>query len=66
MQDEIGQTAGWVWDYLNTHGESSTLQIRSSLKITQTLLFLALGWLAREGKVHLLYRDRCYWVSLRP
>lgn len=65
MQDEIGQTAGMVWAYLDGHGESSTLQIRSSLKITQTLLFLSLGWLAREDKIHLLYRDRCYWVSLR-
>ena len=65
MWDEIGQTAGQVWGFLDAHGESSTLQIRSSLKITQTLLFLSLGWLAREGKVNLLYRDRCYWVSLR-
>lgn len=65
MQDEIGQTAGLVWEFLDINGESSTLQIRSSLKITQTLLFLSLGWLAREGKVQLLYRDRCYWVSLR-
>ena len=65
MWDEIGQAAGQVWGYLDVHGESSTLQLRSSLKITQTLLFLSLGWLAREGKVTLLYRDRSYWVSLR-
>jgi hypothetical protein len=65
MWDEIGQTAGQVWEYVNLHGESSTLQIRSSLKITQTLLFLSLGWLAREGKIALLYRDRSYWVGLR-
>jgi hypothetical protein len=65
MGDEIGQVAGQVWWFLDRHGESSTLHIRSSLKITQTLLFLALGWLAREGKISLLYRDRSYWVSLR-
>ncbi|MBK8574840.1 MAG: winged helix-turn-helix domain-containing protein [Elusimicrobia bacterium] len=65
MGDEIGQGAGQVWGFLDVHGESSTLQIRSSLKMTQTLLFLSLGWLAREGKISILYRDRCYWVSLR-
>lgn len=65
MWDEIGQVAGQVWGFLDVHGESSTLQIRSSLKITQTLLFLALGWLAREGKISLIYHDRSYWVSLR-
>ncbi|MBL8023233.1 MAG: winged helix-turn-helix domain-containing protein [Elusimicrobia bacterium] len=64
MRDEIGLTAGQVWDFLESRGETSTLHIRSSLKITQTLLYLALGWLAREGKISLLYRDRCYWVSL--
>lgn len=65
MWDEIGGVAGQVWGFLNEHGESSSLQIRSSLKITQTALFLSLGWLAREGKISLLYRDRSYWVCLR-
>jgi hypothetical protein len=65
MRDEIGLTAGQVWEFMDGRGETSTLQIRSSLKITQTLLFLALGWLAREGKISLLYRDRCYWVTLQ-
>ena len=65
MQDEIGLTAGQVWEFLDGRGETSSLQIRSSLKITQTMVFLALGWLEREGKISLLYRDRCYWVSLR-
>lgn len=65
MWDEIGQAAGQVWSFLDLHGECSTLQIRSSLKITQTLLFLALGWLAREGKITMIYHDRSYWVRLR-
>jgi hypothetical protein len=51
--------------YLEEHPDASTLQIRSSLKITQTLLFLSLGWLSREGRVDLVYRDRGYWVTTK-
>jgi hypothetical protein len=63
MWHDIGQTAGLVLGFLSERGESSSLQIRSSLKISQTLLFLSLGWLAREGKIDIVYRDRSYWVS---
>ncbi len=65
MWHEIGQTAGRVVQYLEEHPDASTLQIRSSLKITQTLLFLSLGWLSREGRVDLVYRDRGYWVTIK-
>ncbi|MBL0057723.1 MAG: winged helix-turn-helix domain-containing protein [Elusimicrobia bacterium] len=65
MWDEIGQTAGQVWTFLEARGESSSLHIRSSLKISQTLLCLSLGWLAREGKIDIIYRDRSYWVLPR-
>lgn len=65
MWHEIGQTAGQVFQYLETRSEASSLQIRSHLKITQSLLFLSLGWLSREGRVEILYRDRTFWVQLK-
>ena len=65
MWNEVGETAGEVWRYVMEHGETSTLKLRSTLKIPQSLLFLALGWLAREEKVDIIYRDRHYWVDRR-
>ncbi|MGQ0645061.1 MAG: winged helix-turn-helix domain-containing protein [Elusimicrobiota bacterium] len=66
MQDpEIGQAAGAVWQYLEWHGETSTLKLRASLKMSQSSLFLALGWLAREGKVRLLSDENGRRVALR-
>lgn len=65
MWHEIGQTAGLVYQYLETHPEASGLQVRSALKITQTMFFLSVGWLCREGRVDLVYRDRSYWVTIK-
>lgn len=64
LQNDIGIAAGDIWRYLDAHGEASTLQLRSSLKLSHTLLFLALGWLAREGKVRAVHGAGGYRVSL--
>jgi hypothetical protein len=64
MDADIGFLAGDLWKFLSENGESSALKIRSVLKLSQSHLYMALGWLAREGKVSIVYRDRVYWVSL--
>ncbi|HMZ27490.1 MAG TPA: winged helix-turn-helix domain-containing protein [Elusimicrobiota bacterium] len=66
MHHEIGQAAGLVLDLLTRHGECSALKIRSDLRMTQTALYLAFGWLSREGKVDIVARDRTYWVVAKP
>lgn len=63
-KEEIGQIAGDVWRYLDQHGETSTLKLRSALKVSQSALFLALGWLSREDQVTILTEDRGQRVSL--
>ena len=65
QQAEIGYLAGEIWHYLDEHGETSTLKLRSNLKISQSLLFLALGWLCREDQVQIAWEDRGYRVSLK-
>lgn len=62
---EVGQVAGNVWNYLNLNGETSSLKIRSALQIPQSLLFLSLGWLAREGKVRLVSGEQGFLISLK-
>lgn len=53
---EIGTSAGEIWRYLNEHNETAVWEIKSSLNMTNSKLFLALGWLLREDKI-LLFRD---------
>lgn len=65
MDLEVGAMAGEIWRHVAAQGETSTLRLRSELKVSQSLLFLGLGWLAREGKIELDYHDRAYFVRLR-
>ncbi len=65
MRHEISMAAGQILNFLETHGETSALALRSSLKFSQTLLFLALGWLSQQDKIDLVFRDRSCWVLLK-
>jgi hypothetical protein len=47
----IGETAGNVWQFLNEHPGATAEQIHKGLKVEDSLLHQALGWLAREGKL---------------
>jgi hypothetical protein len=47
----IGQNAGAVWKVLNTKGEQNLSSLKKLAKLDDKQLYLALGWLAREGKV---------------
>jgi len=51
MVTVIGATAGKVWHYLDKNGEETALKLKSALGITNAALYMAVGWLAREGKV---------------
>ncbi len=51
MQEEIGTTAGAIWDALNAKGELSVAQLTKDVKGRPPLLDWAIGWLAREGKI---------------
>jgi hypothetical protein len=49
---EIGHTAGKIWHLLDDEGELFVTEIRDKLNIEEPLLYLALGWLCRENKIH--------------
>jgi len=49
--EAIGTCAGDVWQYLDTHGPTGTTQLLHGVKVPRDLLFQAIGWLAREGKI---------------
>lgn len=65
MQYIIGTTAGQIWEYLNAHGPSTALKIKSALGIPNSQLHLALGWLSREDKIEISESGHTFMVALK-
>lgn len=51
MKQQIGATAGKVWDVLKEKKELTISQIPKAVKEKDALVYQALGWLAREDKI---------------
>jgi len=51
MITKIGENAGLVWVALQ-NGAQGLKALKKATKLKNDELFLALGWLAREGKVN--------------
>ena len=64
MQEAIGKAAGTVWRYLEAGGVRSVSKIQGETGLSQAQTYLALGWLAREGKLHFAQERRTLLVSL--
>ena len=64
MREDIGNAAGTVWRYLEAQGSRSVSQIQRDTRLSQSLTYLALGWLAREGKVRFAQERRALLVGL--
>ncbi|MCL2390545.1 MAG: winged helix-turn-helix domain-containing protein [Endomicrobia bacterium] len=65
ITERIGITAGEIWRYLSENGESSPIKIKANLGLSNTMLYLSLGWLAREGKVNIVQFEYSYKISLK-
>lgn len=60
----IGESAGTVWNYLREHPEAPLEEISKQLKLKNGLAFMAIGWLAREGKLQFQEEKKKTKVSL--
>ena len=50
----IGNNAGLVWNALNEKNNQTVKELKKATKIkTDKVLYAALGWLAREGKLNI-------------
>jgi hypothetical protein len=61
----IGETAGEIWQLLNAEGTLSLSAIASRIKQPQTVVYMGIGWLAREDKLEFTKTNRGMSVSLR-
>lgn len=56
MSEKIGITAGKIWHYLKSNGETSYADLKKKVvgrkvSMPDTIVSSAIGWLAREGKL---------------
>ncbi len=65
INDEVGEAAGRVWQYLNTNGESSVTRICKDTKLEAKLCQRAIGWLVKEEKLQVRQQGRTEFISLR-
>ncbi len=64
--EEIGWTAGEIWKYLSKKNDyADVLELKFNLNLSNTNLYLALGWLARENKIVFLIEDNKIKVKLK-
>ena len=65
LTPSIGQNAGAVWKLLNAKGEQNLSSLKKLAKLDDKKLYLALGWLAREGKVKFTFNKAQTLVGLK-
>ena len=66
VNEQIGLTAGKVWHVLADHGELSLAKLAKQIEAPRDLVMQAVGWLARENKIHIIEQKRGKTVSLIP
>lgn len=65
LQDQIGQSAGQIYNYLNSNGESTFSKMKKELDLKGNFADLGLGWLAREDKVEISKKGASVSVRLK-
>jgi len=64
MQDKIGIVAGNIWQQLGQKGEMTPKRLCATMKEKSDVVYLALGWLARENKVEIQPTKSTFKVKL--
>ncbi|MGQ9610774.1 MAG: winged helix-turn-helix domain-containing protein, partial [bacterium] len=61
MIEEIGKTAGEIWNFLNLQSKPVNLaKLKKNISASSNILIMALGWLAREDKLHIEISEDSY------
>jgi hypothetical protein len=65
VNEEIGKNSGLIWKYLVDNGPATIIKLKSNLEISNTNLYLALGWLSREDKIIFNKKQHTFEISLK-
>jgi hypothetical protein len=60
----IGETAGRVWQYLKDRGKTPVRTIEKEIEAPAGAVAMAIGWLAREGKLEVAQEKRSVYAWL--
>lgn len=63
--DEIGETAGTIWSTLAQDGPRTLGVLMEEVRVPDSLFFMAVGWLSREGKLEFEPTNGDYTVRLK-
>lgn len=62
--EEIGAIAGKVWGFLAASGAVSLSAVEKGVDAPRAQVYMALGWLAREGKIAVDREERSIRIRL--
>jgi hypothetical protein len=65
MIQEIGASAGKIYNALEAHGELTVTKLKTLAEADLFKLYAAIGWLAREDKIDLIAEGKSIKVRLR-
>jgi len=63
--EQIGDTAGAIWQALAQDGPRTLGVLMQEVNVPESLFFMAVGWLSREGKLEFEPADGDYILSLK-
>lgn len=63
--EKIGIIAGKIWEYIDKSGEVTVLKIKTNLHLSNSLVCMGIGWLAREDKINIKASNRDYKILLK-
>lgn len=64
MKEKIGKMAGKIWEILRTTEEVEISRFPRMLNEKTDVTYQAIGWLAREGKIHYSKKSNKIYISL--
>ena len=65
MQEELGVTAGAIWQALTAKGELPLAQLMKAVKGKPPVFDWAIGWLAREDKIVIAQEKRSFRIRVK-
>jgi len=65
MNYDIGINAGKVYKVLSEKGELSLAKLKTETKLEPFALHSAIGWLARENKLHFSAKGKSIIINLK-
>ncbi|MBE7702730.1 MAG: hypothetical protein E7Z89_01635 [Cyanobacteria bacterium SIG28] len=65
IQEQIIESAGQIYNYLNAKGEVSITKMKKDLSLNENFAEMGLGWLSREDKLEYTQKAKSVTVKLR-